>query len=347
MFYPIDQRIRRPDIRVFERAMKTGFGGEVLTTHNAEQAAMKSVIDRFIALGYKPAELPGLLHVISQESQGMLAWGQWLAHGKRIIDVGPKLTQALHLSDCGELIISDVLPEFSEGAGSSFYVRFSGSHDIRFSDGDVPFEGAYVIPSAASIRIVLCGLMPITALAHERWKERYDLRIPASLYGLPVREAVEKALAIDLQDITDNKARMAESVHRFAADQLAHRMSQNHASWCEAVFLIVNLLAWMRHGPKDNEVGWPENAPARLVEQLQQGAPRAQERARSKLWSAGFVPIERAGLRFEREFTIESTVSQHIRRGHWRNQAHGKGYSLRKLIWILPMIVGREKEEDQ
>ena len=81
----------------------------------------------------------------------------------------------------------------------------------------------------------------------------------------------------------------------------------------------------------------------RLVEQLRSGTPREQARARSKLWSAGFVPIERVGLRFEREFTLERSVSQHIRRGHWRNQAHGPGFSLRKLIWMLPMIVGGAK----
>lgn len=347
MFYPIDQKIRRPDIRVFEKALATAFGGKGVTTHNAEQAAMKAVIDRFVALGYKPADLPGLLHVISQESQGLLAWGQWVNDGKRLIDVSAKLTEALHLSDCGELIISDVLPGAGHDHRGAFYVRFSGVHGIRFSDGDVSFEGAYVILGDGSIRIVLCGAMPTTTLAHERWKERYDLRIPVSLYSLPVREAVEKALDIDLQDITDNKAGMSENAHRFAADQLAYRMSQNHASWCEAVFLIVNLLAWLKHAPEDVEMGWPENAPARLVEQFQHGAPRAQERARSKLWSVGFSPVERVGLRFKSELEIERTVSQHIRRGHWRNQAHGEGFSLRKMIWILPTIVGKEKGEGE
>ena len=31
---------------------------------------------------------------------------------------------------------------------------------------------------------------------------------------------------------------------------------------------------------------------------------------------------------------------QHIRRGHWRNQAHGPEHSLRRLMWIKPMMVG-------
>ncbi len=30
----------------------------------------------------------------------------------------------------------------------------------------------------------------------------------------------------------------------------------------------------------------------------------------------------------------------HWRRGHWRNQAHGEGHSLRKFIWLEPMAVG-------
>ncbi len=36
----------------------------------------------------------------------------------------------------------------------------------------------------------------------------------------------------------------------------------------------------------------------------------------------------------------QGTVAAHWRRGHYRHQAHGPGYSLRKLIFIAPMRVG-------
>ena len=158
MFYPIDQKIRRPDIRVFEKALATAFGGKGVTTHNAEQAAMKAVIDRFVALGYKPADLPGLLHVISQESQGLLAWGQWVNDGKRLIGVSAKLTEALHLSDCGELIISDVLPGAGHDHRGHFMCASLGYTESDFRMAMCPSRA--LTSSLGMGRFASCSVVP-------------------------------------------------------------------------------------------------------------------------------------------------------------------------------------------
>lgn len=36
----------------------------------------------------------------------------------------------------------------------------------------------------------------------------------------------------------------------------------------------------------------------------------------------------------------------HWRRGHWRNQAYGKGYKERKQLWIEPIAIGLQTDED-
>lgn len=36
----------------------------------------------------------------------------------------------------------------------------------------------------------------------------------------------------------------------------------------------------------------------------------------------------------------------HWRRGHWRRQAHGAGNLERRLIWIRPVLVRRDRGED-
>jgi hypothetical protein len=38
-------------------------------------------------------------------------------------------------------------------------------------------------------------------------------------------------------------------------------------------------------------------------------------------------------------------ISPHWRRGHWRNQPFGEKLSEKKLIWIKPTIVNKEKGE--
>ena len=351
MYYPIDQRRQRQDIREFEQSIGIWIEKGKVTQDESLPVAMKAVMARFQVLGYERKSFPSMFQALSAEAKGLLTWGQWRIAGSRILDVSAALTRALHLSDCGNVIISDIIPEIAPGASEDFYVRFGNVHEIVFSghalEERVSFEGAYVFINAHSIRVVLCGSMPAQTPAHERWRERYDLHIPSSLFSLPVRAAVEEALALDLKDLVRARATVNSEASRTLIDQCSDWMKANHASWCEAVFLIANLLAWLKHLPEDFEDGWPDGAPVRLVEQLKSGTAREQARARSKLWSTGFAPIKRVGVRFEREFQIERTVSQHIRRGHWRNQAHGAGFSLRKLIWILPMIVGREKGEEQ
>jgi hypothetical protein len=44
----------------------------------------------------------------------------------------------------------------------------------------------------------------------------------------------------------------------------------------------------------------------------------------------------------QRAISSRSLTYAHLRRGHWRNQAHGPGRSLRTLKWIEPMIVRKD-----
>jgi hypothetical protein len=51
------------------------------------------------------------------------------------------------------------------------------------------------------------------------------------------------------------------------------------------------------------------------------------------------------GYRIKSEYQggTHSSPSLHWRRGHWRQQAHGSGRSLRKNIWIEPSVIGLKK----
>ena len=77
-------------------------------------------------------------------------------------------------------------------------------------------------------------------------------------------------------------------------------------------------------------------------------------RARSQLAALGYVPVLLCGQQVEEQRQrIGASTSPgaghpvtHWRRGHWRNQAHGPGRSLRKLIWVMPMRVGYNQPDE-
>ena len=70
-------------------------------------------------------------------------------------------------------------------------------------------------------------------------------------------------------------------------------------------------------------------------------ARRHKGKTRGELWSPNFIG---RNYRVLHETTApvgtHATPRLHWRRGHLRNQAHGQGRTLRKLIWIEPMLIG-------
>lgn len=339
MYYPCHQRVTRPDVRDFQQVLQRWLEARTpFSTKDAEKAAFDALFRRFVALGFTQSDFSRLGHALTVEMQGLLTWGEWFAAGRQILDVSPVLTEALHYSDAGDLVIQDLLPGAQDLFGRAVFVHFSEGHDIRFSDEKVRFEGAYVLMDPRALRIVLCGRLPMTTLADERWRERYDLRIPGELYGLPIADAVEQALQIDMEDI-DRAAAQTPEKGQPAIESLRKHRLDNHAAWKEAVFLIMNLMAWAKQSSEDVHEYWPPDAPDRLVRQSADPSVKAARRARSKLWDMGHLVARRVGDRFAEQFSLDRTRKAHWRRGHWRNQAHGVAFSLRKLIWIWPTMV--------
>lgn len=329
--YPCRYGIQRSDARQFARELETA--GAPSSFSQATQRAMTLVMERLRTAGFRLEELAAQVHLLSQEAQGLLAFGEWVVGGKRVIDVSPGLSAAFARSDCGDLRIEDALP--LEGC-AYYHFRLAPSQGVRYGHGCVEFEGAYVLYGPAhSIRIVVCGRRLRPLAVQDQWLERYDLRIPQPLFGLRADQAVEEALNIDLVDIEQAAA------HTGAAGVLHARMQRDHQAYHFAVRMVLNALAYRRHVRDAPSANWPAQAPERLVRQALEGSAREKERAVSKLWNLGFVPVQVLGGDFSELADNEggSTVAAHWRRGHWRNQPHGPRMSLRKLLWIAPMRI--------
>lgn len=103
--------------------------------------------------------------------------------------------------------------------------------------------------------------------------------------------------------------------------------------------LLMNALAYRQAYPDDQEAGWPEGAPVRLVDQvLQSSSPKARDRSLDKLWRLGWwrhvILGPKAAADLAKQKATRGAVRGHWRKGHWRAQAHGPAMSLRKLIYI-------------
>jgi hypothetical protein len=245
-----------------------------------------------------------------------------------------------------DMRISDVLVE-----KSPTYLHFEGALEtpILLAD-DVPFEGAYVLNApGVGVRIVICGRMHGAYTGLRRWQERYDLRIATKHLGLPADTAIDFALADDLADLRDAGARMAaqrEDGGARSVAMLTDRMTKGHGAYRAALRLILNALAYLKSYSEDSRLAWPTSAPERLVTQAKGGTPKEQARGTSKLWELGFVPVTYLGEQFAETIIRNSNAHEmraHWRKGHWRNQPHGPAMSLRKLIWLRPMLIGAER----
>jgi hypothetical protein len=117
-----------------------------------------------------------------------------------------------------------------------------------------------------------------------------------------------------------------------------------------ALQLVVNALCYVTAYPDDIATVWPKATPVELVRLFLEGKGKERQRAKSKLAALGYVPVHICGSHVAQVKALHVRVANqpglHWRRGHWRNQAHGPARALRKLIWVMPMMVGLTPGEE-
>jgi hypothetical protein len=339
-YYPLRQWQSRSDVREVHKALEAA--GESITMRVAEQSALGAVTKRLQAGGANLRNDPLALAAVDQEARGTLVWGEWALAGKRILHFTPELTQAFVNSDSSDMRISDVAPEYR-----AQYFRFDMPEDspILLSGGNVVFEGAYVLFAAGeSMRICLTG-RPISPMPlNMQWRERYDLLIRAEHFGKPAQDAIDLALADDIafanKQAEAGSARGMGAMVALSCNALIERQREDHGAFKQALQLVLNACAYLQIEAEDNLKRWSDGAPAKLLRQVEDGSPKEVERAHSKLWSLGHVPIFHIGEEFGRKYRApDAGVRAHWRKGHFRRQPHGPQMSLRKLIWLRPMLV--------
>ena len=339
-FYPLNFYLQRPYARAALKQIKAL--GSAITSKASENISIEALLPALRAIGWRH-DMPQSTLIASEEMQGILALTQWALNGKALYSISEELVHAFSLSDCGQMSVEDVIAE-----PHNFYMHFEkhSAHYITLPGGAL-LEGAYVfhVPRI-STRIVLCGRNP-GAQPLERWKERYNLRLPSHFLQMPVTEAIDLALKEDLRDIQSAAEQFKNDDKKtYNAELLIARMMEGRESYEQALQLVLNALAYKKGYSNDQKIEWPPEAPPKLVRQVSSESSRERARGESKLLELGFIPVTYVGRLFSNTvFRNDGQLHKkaHWRRGHWRNQFYGEARALRKLIWLQPTLVGQNQ----
>jgi hypothetical protein len=117
----------------------------------------------------------------------------------------------------------------------------------------------------------------------------------------------------------------------------------------EVTRLVFNIVCYLN---------WPERDEAQRLNTTKGQArvnrahsKRKRKKVVSKALQEGFRLIHFCGYNEEQSSGFRgdtaTTVATHWRRGHWRNQRHGKGFADTKLVWIAPTLVKSENNSGE
>lgn len=124
---------------------------------------------------------------------------------------------------------------------------------------------------------------------------------------------------------------------------------QEYVLFDKALMIIINALCYLNFVNDDVEISTTNDQATQLENELVR-TKKHQQRNKliDKLKKFTYSKIHFCGRKIEKEFKFTETgieVEPHWRRGHWRNQPFGVRLTSRKLIWIKPTIVRKDKGE--
>jgi hypothetical protein len=264
-------------------------------------------------------------------------YGDYRTQGENIFHFNSALVDMLRHTD-----VDEVTYDLLHFPFQAFYLHFARGVKLN---ADQTVDGVYIHTSGEQDAKELPALFISFTTRHDGYdylpkRDPIDYamtdRYFSTVLSFDEGETIGQALANSLNDEIDIEQR----------DEITTQ------DWLlvlrELIQLTLNCLFYLSYEKREVEFRYPPSAPERLVRSVGT-ALRPTERARSesKLGSQGWRKIHFCGAPAGHATTGEpqSEVSPHWRRGHWRNQPYGHHQSLRRLIWIQPVIVRRDKGE--
>lgn len=307
------------------------------------------------------------------------AYQRFRHNGRAIFDLDTDLVALFRKTS-----IADVPLDMISMPYVSLYLHFGRVDDWITPDG-WQLTGAYVndVAQADALEVIMTWHPPTPERVLE-WPQRPEPVHKQTFEGETRRMDAGRAMdtlyaarLFDLQEAvnTDHDARVAAAADleselfgalpahgprrlRIATEDRATYETEElkllQPMAANAMAVVINALVYLTMYPDDRETVWPAGTPQSLADNADNpnAAPRARKRAQDRLAQQGYSRVHLCGLELRERPAppgkgLSGRPSAHWRRGHWRRQAYGPRASQRRLIWVMPTLVGHKTADDE
>mgnify|MGYP001627760675 CR=1 FL=1 len=283
--------------------------------------------------------------------------------GQQSFILNGDVAQLLSKTDLSEIPLSDIRLPFD-----ALFLGFEQPVRMPLDDGDHLLEGAYLAGSQGEISITLV-FRPVEPRGHPMLDFRNPLRISLRRDAdITLEDAILSALedgGYDLEragpvEISDDVRQAAEaaglevfSVAQTSQTRLAERNEALFGTLVEGVTIVANTIMAMTSGPEGIEVSETYgNVSDRTRDMLLAPSSRSRADGRRAALRENAFPVRLISLsdRLQQDRQAEAMglrKSPEIafwRKGHWRRQAYGPKRSLRRWVWIEPVLCNSDGE---
>lgn len=309
---------------------------------------------------------PSNMDLLFDEINRAMTYGMFCAHGRNIFDFDQQLLELFRHTDVGDVPASAIRLPFSV-----LYLSFGRLEDLILSSSRW-VDGAYVYVQTVHGKVWLhVDLSTSSGPEVNRGPTAFVLERDVR-YHMPFEISQDRPLSLVLEDALAEEERAFAPPANFQEDfadaakeavelgieirsgreEGARRrtaaLREGFPVFRKAINFVVNALCYLTAYPEGASLEWPADAPVSLTDKADHGSTHKEKRrAESKLLPIGFTRVRFCRLRDAQGPSAIGGVpgiKQHWRRGHWRNQPYGEKRALRKLIWIMPVLVRAESE---
>jgi len=296
----------------------------------------------------------------------------WMTAGRQIYDLPPALVERFKQTD-----VDDVPLPLLKFPYEGLYLYWGPQADLELEPGWL-IDGAYVMTGVPGVLQLVVTAAPTDPVEGAWWSVKgepyYFQAFEQDTLGMDVGTAVDTVLSKELAELRQRIAKPAmdvdatlhelvasgevdparapkhvEDVSARTATQEWDRVSRRHAVYVASLKLVVNALCYLTAYPEDSIAEFPTGAPQHLVKSAESTDFKTAKSARGRLAELGYLPVHLCGKELASMNSMpvpEGHVRAHWRRGHWRRQPYGEGRALRKLIWVMPMLVGAGDKDE-
>jgi hypothetical protein len=308
--------------------------------------------------------------ITNQELSLFVETQRFRHRGSNIFYFPSGISSLFKQTDVNEVVIGDIKFPYK-----TFYIAFGAQteFDIGFEDNTgFYFDGAYIDQldeKVLSIRLTSVRLdrdyktetnwfkypdmVFWIGLEFENTEEKLvqavDRFIEKFKADFKKWEDIPKTIEIDGETIPTNPL---DNNHPTRQKRL-NRIVNNAEKFKNISRLIFNSICYLTYDEKEFTISYTNNPPKTLTDRLKKARKeKERKKVEEELLRSGYTKIKICGQKISSEYKNETTgtgkeLSAHWRRGHWRNQPIGKDRQERKLIWIKPTLVHKDKGEPQ